>query len=598
MLFAKTMKSTKKCLVPLALLFWGLHTALAQPPAPEKTPTNGTATIAAEPSKPALYSSMTTALSWLDSLASYFTTKEVRAAWANLPMEPIISVTIENLPDFLGKTLKMVEKIYPEFGAIAAIGTLSFLGGADCPGFDKASNIHLQIFPYGDAIAGLWFFRANKKSILVKSLSKAKNKLCAMSDPLEEDAQGNAWFIYGSSEAQQHLKKNLKKVAPFIYTKETPIDKLFFLDLEVNSLARLVELCPPWVRLIFRDFIQDTVKRSTTQVDFDGTKFIVEQCVQMRTASPLWNYCESMQKKLKQGHSLKWESNEPIREICFDNYVAMQTYYEALSKRAVEAEWKADEIALFLYQAGSLFGPIVRETLTFLAQNFTGNSQSYSHFQDGQDFGLWETQGLTQEKFTAFMERLCNDLVPKQLALAVEKKLPLSEFVPLLTCRFEKNTQTHQRCAIHRFSLTYNDKMPKTLYSLVFTLCNNFLLYANSVEDLKRVIERVSALEKPVFEDLTDAFWTVSMDLGTLLQSLFNIETKQDSTLTTKAFFQSKPAALIIHTEFPIFFNISMFLGLAQNISAKATASGTDAAQPTKAAETKAPEEAKSIEAK
>lgn len=574
--------------IPLTLLFLGLHTTLAQLPAPEKTPTNGTETIAPEDSQSALDSPITTAFSWIDSLINCFTTKDVRAAWANLPMEPIVSVTIENLPDFLGKTLKMVEKVYPEFGAIAAIGTLGFLGGVDCPGFDKTSNIHLQIFPYDGTITGLCFFHANKKSILVKSLSEVKNKLCELSDPLEEDTQGNAWFVYGNTEAQRLLKNNLRKVAPFIYTKESPIDNLFSLEVEADSLARLVEICPPWLKLIFKDFIQGALKSCTVQVNFDGTKFIVDQLIQLNATSSLWTYCESLQKNLKQGHYLKWESNEPIRAICFDNYVAMKTYYETLSRCAVEAEWKSDEIALFLYQVGSLFSPIIRETLTFLSQHFTGNSQGYGHFQDGQDFGLWETQSLTQEKFTTFMERLCNKIVPKQLALAVEKKLPLSEFVPLLTSRFEKNTQTHNQCSLHHFSLTYNDKIPKTLYSMYFALCNNFLLYANSIEDLKRVIERVSAMEKPVFEDLTDAFWNISMDLGVLLQSLFSIDSKQDSTLEIKGVFQNKPAALVVHLEFPIFFNVSMFLGLAQNITMKAAPSGTDATQPIKAAETKA----------
>lgn len=420
---------------------------------------------------------------------SDFLERDLPKSIAGLPLKPIATIAISNLPDGLKKAFLIGDKVYPGFSTLAQLFISGSIGGSDCPGVDPTAPCYVLLFPDKiNGVAPLIGFKATPESLIVKNLQSEANRkgdwqLIAPS-PIPEKTYG-IWVA-----APKDLLSDFKDfsiVTTLFDPAKECVHHLLSVDFDVESLSAFMPL--PMLKLAYDAYIKDDFDKITLTLDTEGDELRVSLRHRAKPKTPWSIYGKSLSERMRDHHILDFPSKGTMLKVfSFCDYTALETLFSALSTRIKPSEWECDPIAHQVYRWAQIIYPVVTECLRFGREFSTGNSQRYDILGDGKSksvsFSFEEMKpSMTDNRLCSFLEDL-SKICRQQFSSAACKNLPGSEIFDGGCC-FDKGS------LVHKLIFGSNDaKHPGTL-RLYCSLGRGYLFWATSLEGFKKSIERM-----------------------------------------------------------------------------------------------------------
>lgn len=409
-----------------------------------------------------------------------------------LPLKPIATVAILNLPDGLKKAFFVGDKIYPGFSTLARLFISSSIGGSDCPGVDPTAPCYILLFPHpSEIISPLVCFKATPESLIVKNLRSEANKAGdwqLISPTTITEKAYNIWMAAPKSLFSK-FKDFSTVTALFDSTKER-VRNLLSVELDVESLSAFMPL--PVLKLAYDTYIKKDFEKITYALSIDGEKLQFSYRYQFKPQMPWSVFCKALNGKKKTFHSLNFPSNAAIQRVLCWHPSASKNLLNALSTYAKEAEWKQEPIAWQVYRWGQVLYPLFETYLDFEKTASVGNGQIYN-IKSGlfNGFGLEELKpSVTDRQLVDFL-KLFTEKCTRQLASAQKEQLCGSNNLEGFT--FQEEVAMFECCHIHKCAVKVR-RMPSespTEYAVFAGLYKGYLLYAGDLENMKRIVEQM-----------------------------------------------------------------------------------------------------------
>ena len=417
---------------------------------------------------------------------------------AALPLKPIATIALSNLPDGLKKAFFVGDKVYPGFSTLAQLFISGYLGGADCPGVDPNAPCCILLFPHEETIVSpLICFKATPESLIVKNLQSEANRKGdwqLISPTAVTEKAYNIWMA-----APKRLFSDFKDFSTvtelFDPTKEH-VRHLFSVELDVESLSAFMPL--PVLKLVYDAYIKRDFEKIiyTLDVDEKGNQLQMSLRHQFKPQTPWSVFCKAINERKKTFRSLNFPSEADTESVfCWDPS-ASKSLLNALSTYAKEAEWKRDPIAWQVYRWGQVLYPLFETYLDFEETASTGNVQGYR--LGTKWFYLEETNGsITDEILIRFLRHFIEKCA-YQLKTAFEAHLWGSEFIESVW--FAEKFLTHKKYGtVHRYVFKLNRHFFKNFdipeeLELFFGLNEGYFLYSNHLEKIQSLLGQMKML--------------------------------------------------------------------------------------------------------
>lgn len=443
-------------------------------------------------------------------------------------MLPLMTIEAENLSKLCQKVTQIADKVFPDCASLVSLAITGFMGGLDCPGVDEKAPCYVVIFLSEGKIDPVFLFKSQTDCLLVKNLTANKSP----DDTLKTIPNGSnkiCWQMYGNATLLKALDKDLRQVFPFIYQeKNSGMCLKFCLDFNIwNDIFQKVEdKSVPWtfIKYCWDTFVIPDIKK--VEMGFDVTDKILEtkMAITPREYSALAFFIKSMVAKSKERKFLIWSSREMIQEQDFENYSGLKNCVESLDRRIKYSRYESTFVEQFKNWWG-IISPLLKEILAFCDENLTGNTQSYSDLQNSGDlisskgFGFFEKKShLTRDVLLQFIE----GIIAKgktSLKEAIDKKYFGSEFCKDISLNVKKSVEKH--CNHDIDQVFWKGNGTEAYYPIWFAIHKNYLLYADDISNLKRLIERMDEMKTPSYMALEgNTFSHAKIDLGSIIRLL------------------------------------------------------------------------------
>lgn len=440
----------------------------------------------------------------IEQQLSDFLERDLSKNIAALPLKPIATVAISNLPDGLKKAFLIGDKVYPGFSTLAQLFISGAIGGSDCPGVDPNAPCYVLLFPHGEnVVSPLICFKATPESLIVKNLQSEANKageyqlieLPLPKNKLPKKQSYKAWAF--GSKALLSALKDFSSVVPFFEDKTEQPKNTFCIDLDVDALSAFMPL--PVLKLTYDTYIKKDFEKIIFSLDIDNKELKISSRHQIKSQTPWSVFCKAINERKKTFRSLNFPSNAAIQTaFCWDP-TSSKSLLKSLLTYAKEAEWKQDPIAYQVYQLGQMVYPICETYLNFMEVASTGNGQFYN-IQSGSfnGFGLEELKpSVTNRQLVGFL-KLFTEKCTQQLVSAQKEQLLGSNRLEGFT--FKEEVAMFEGCNIHKCAVKVRkcgSDVSETLteYALFTGVYKGYLLYAGSLENMKLVLEQMQAMQ-------------------------------------------------------------------------------------------------------
>ena len=436
----------------------------------------------------------------------------------SLPKKPIVKITASSFPEGLKKIFSFGDKIYPGFSSLAHLFISSSIGGSECPGVAPDAPCYVLLFPHKHSVVPLVCFRAMSDSIVVKNLQSEANKKgdyqLIHPLPLKEKAY-NAW-IYGSKTLLASFK-DFSTVAPFFYGKEAKPKSTFAVELDIGALSTFMPF--PVLKCVYDTYVRKDFEKIIYGLDIGEEQLRFSSRYQAKPKTPWAIYCKTIRERKRGFRSLNFPSEANKQTALFLDPPSLKNLLKALSNYANEAEWKQDPIAYQTYRWGRLLYPLLKAYLDFAETVSTGNGQFY-RLDGGRYDGFWFEElnpSVMDETLVTFLKSF-TEKCAKQLALASKEGLLGSDCFkdPV----FEERVLADKGCNIHKCALKVQCFDGSTEFAVFAGLHRGYLLYANSLENMRRLLDQMQAI--PAFSYCHHPDW-ITLSRIKLRGTLFGI---------------------------------------------------------------------------
>ena len=497
--------------------------------------------------------------------------KDIEKALAD---KPFLKITCSNINDLCSKVLKLVEKIYPEMSSILSLSLTSFIGGTQCPGEEGTSPVYIVLFFHEGQVSPVFFFKSSEESPLFKAVSSFKK------DPIDfiklpaKDAKQLAWWMCGEKALLKVLhQKDFNVQFPFLATAET-IDSLLQVDFDGEIIHSFEDLMPFIGRQLFEVFIKPEFKHFRLSADYLENNIVMNYDIEFVPNSATSTLIKGMNSRIKQVRHLEFSSQECIKNLGFQDYESQLTYFNVLhtrlndlSKMLEESKKQTKEVDESLEVVEQLIAweniiyPLITELGNFCKDNLTGNFQSYADVQCSKDFhyetigfGLFEGKDLSNEKLVNFLKNFITGSLTERLKEAIKQKLVGSDLIPALSCVFNKNLELYQDCYIQNIYWTIAGNNSDKKIPLYFAVCKNYLLYADNIDNIKRLIERINGIKTFTYVTMPDCFEKTQIRISDFIPLL----TKEPINLDCVYQIKENPESINITCKMPLWFNFEL----------------------------------------
>ena len=476
----------------------------------------------------ALASSDMTALSRVDFSKLLL---EASKKLGNRPL-PLLTIEGESLPKLLQKVVQVADKMLPDCSAVLSLAITGFAGGVSCPGVDEKAGCYVVVFFNDGNVEPVFLFKAQQGCALVKSLEENKGTTNVLkSKPSNKSTQDilkpePCWYVYGSAALVGILDNNLEQIFPFI-CEEKSSDTCLKIGLDFNLWNNIFQKIESkevtflkflWDILVMPDIEKVGIGFDIVDKTLETTMFVCP-----RAYRPLSAFAKSLESKSKEIRFLNWSSREVVQELVFQDYSGLKNYVESLDSR-IKYNQSTEDFCSIFKNAWALICPLIKDVLAFCAENFTGNAQSYADFQIQKDlvsskgFGFFEGVQLKRDTLLKFVDDFSDKLKSSVKGL-VDKKLFGWEIYKDLSLNIKRSVEKHHDCDIDQVFWKCNGN--EAYYPIWFAICKNYLLYADDISNLKRLIERMEEMKEPSYMPREeDCFSRAKMDFISVLHTL------------------------------------------------------------------------------
>lgn len=418
---------------------------------------------------------------------------------------PLMTIEGKNLQKVCQKVTELVDKILPESASLISLAIMGFAGGLPCPGVDENAACYVVIFLHEGKIEPVFLFKALVDSLLVKNLNEVKNTRNILRTIQNDDLKKFCWQMYGNSELIKVLDKDVKQFFPFIYASK-PSEMCLKISLDFDNLNEIFEKIEnkkcAFFKFLWNMFFVPDIKKIEMSGDIEGKTLHAETRIYPQDSSSLSTFVKSLEAKNKDVHFLHWSSRETIQKCEFQDYLGVKNYIKSLDAR-MKYKHRVTEYAQFK-NFWEIFYPFIEDILTFCSENLTGNTQSYADLQNSnglgslKSFGFFETKKLNQTTFLGFMQGMVKKVSAFFNAM-IDKKCFCWEFCKDLSLNVKKSVEKH--CGYGIDQIFWKTQMQEAYCPIWFTVCKNYLLYADNIDDLKRLIERMLEKKSMSYQD-------------------------------------------------------------------------------------------------
>ena len=417
---------------------------------------------------------------------------------AALPLKPIATIAISNLPDGLKKAFFIGNKVYPGFSTLAQLFISSSIGGSDCPGVDPNAPCYVLLFPNKEYIvAPLIGFKATPESLIVKNLQSEANRngdWQLISPTAITEKAYNIWMVAPKSLFSDF--KDFSTVTALFDTKTEPVRNTLSVDFDIESLSAFMPL--PVLKLAYDTYVKKDFEKIIYALDVDkkGNQLQISLRHQFKPQTPWSVFCKAINERKKTFRSLNFPSEADAESVLCWDPSASKNLLSALSTYAKEAEWKQDPIAWQVYRWGQVLYPLFETYLDFEETASTGNVQGYR--LGSKWFYLEETDSsVTDEILIRFLRHFIEKCA-YQLKTAKDANLWGIEFFESVW--FSEKFLTHKNYGnIHRYIFKFNECAVEDFdapreYSLFFGFNKGYLLCTNHLEKMQSLLGQMKML--------------------------------------------------------------------------------------------------------
>ncbi|MGX8717113.1 MAG: hypothetical protein ACSW8C_03945 [bacterium] len=441
---------------------------------------------------------------------------------------PLITIEGENLSKLCQKVTQLADKAFPDCASLVSLSVTGFMGGLSCPGVDEKAPCYAVMFLNEGKFETVFLFKSQTDCLLVKNLTANKSS----EDALKTIPNGDnkvCWQMYGNATLLKALDKDLRQVFPFIYQEKNPEMCLkFCLDFNLwNDIFQKVDdKSEQWsfIKYYWDTFVIPDIKKVEVGFDFTDKSLETKLSIHPQEYSPLLAFVKTLDAKSKTVKFITWSSREMIQELDFRTYSGLKNYVEAVNMRINYSK----PINTFVEQFKnwwSIICPLVKDVLDFCDKNLTGNTQGYADLQNSNDlvsskgFGFFEgTSHLDRDTVLRFVEEM-NTKGKASLKEATDKKYFGSEFCKDISLNVKKSVEKH--CNHDIDQIFWKGNGAEAYYPIWFAIHKNYLLYADEINNLKRLIERMEEMKTPSYTSLeSNAFSHMKIDLGAIIRLL------------------------------------------------------------------------------
>ena len=432
----------------------------------------------------------------LDKQLREFLERDLPKNLADLPLEPIATITVSSLQDGLKKVFFIGDKIYPGFSTLAQLFISGYLGGADYPGVDPNAPCCVLLFPHASEIVlPLICFKATPESLIVKNLQSVANQngdWQLISPTTVTEKAYNIWMA--APKSLFSVLKDFSTVTALFDAKADAIRKTLSVDFDVESLSAFMPLSV--LKLIYDTYVKKDFEKIIFNLDTDEKGLKISFRYQVKPQMPWSVFCKAVNEKKKTFRSLNFPSKADTESVSCWDPSASKNLLNALSTYAKEAEWKRDPIAWQAYRWGQVLYPLFETYLDFEETASAGNVQ-------GCRFGTkWfyleeANPSITDEVLVRFLRHFIEKCA-YQLQTAADAHLWGSNYVGGVW--FTEKFLTHKDYGnIHRYDFRFNECAVKDFdapreCSLFFGLNKGYLLCTNHLEKMQSLLGQMKKM--------------------------------------------------------------------------------------------------------
>ncbi len=475
---------------------------------------------------------------------------------------PLLTIESESLPKLLQKVTQVADKVVPDCSSLISFAVTGFAGGLSCPGVDEKAACYAVIFLNEGNIEPVFLFKAQPNCALIKSLKEnetAANVLKAITSSTDKNY---CWQMYGNADLLKTLDKSLAQVFPFIYQERVP-EMCLKVVLDINLWNDIFQKIDD-KGLAFPKFIWDTligpdVKRTEMGFDIVDKMLVTKTFVYPQEYSLLASFTKSLAAKTKEVKFLNWSSREAIQELVFQNYSGLRNYVESLDDRIKYSQNTVDFCTSFKNIWGMVC-PLIKDFLAFCDKNLTGNTQSYADLQSSEDlisskgFGFFEGKQLKRETILKFIEDFSGK-ISSSLKEYADKKYFYWEICKDIALNVKRSVEKHHDCDIDQIFWRMNGN--EAHCPIWFAVYKNYLLYADDIGNVKRLIERMEEMKTPSYASQEgNCFSHMTMNFASIMRTLGVAEFKAISELSVEITCGLKEGAFVNTVKVPGFLDV------------------------------------------
>mgnify|MGYP004654974207 CR=1 FL=1 len=491
--------------------------------------------------------------------------------------KPFLKISCSNINNLFDKTLKFAEKLYPGMSSLLSISLTSFLGGTQYPGEEGTSPIHMVLFFHKCDISPILFLKLSEESPLFKALSRLKTETIDYVNLSPKENKKAIWWMFGEKtllnllqDTNTNKDTNINEKFPFLNETNT-IENLLQIDLDFSIINEFSADLPFIGKQFWDTLIKPEIKQIRLGLDYIDNNIITNCEIEYFPNSSSATLFKGIHDKSKQIHCLDLTSHECIQNFVFQDFSGMLTWLNTIHEKLNDVEKnitehkkqnkncdKYVEIAEEILKWWNALYPLFTEILNFCNDNLTGNFQSYANIKqpikyhyETMGFGLFEGKAITNEILVNALKNFITISLPKQLKQITEQKLFGSEVIKSLSCVFNKNFQTHEGCPIQNIYWMINKDTSNKKVPLYFSVCKNHLLYADNIDSIKRLIERINSVKTFTYVARPECFEKTQIRLSDFIEIPVKMPVFLNYTYSAKV----NPERLILTSHLPLWFN-------------------------------------------